>query len=325
MKKRFLAAAVAAAITLTAGVAMASPLQFDGDIDLHYRWNEYDSQTSEGARATFKLNALAALDAKTDLYARIAGQALTADHTGNDFYTTKYGNSVVSLDRFGFIFKEDNATFKVGRQGANIGATALLYSTEGKVGQYQGTLDGVSGSVKTGATDISFLAGKAKIGYDDGAIEDNNLYAIHAGYNPTSKLTVGATYATFDPKEAGEDTTKHWAVDASYALGKANLFGEYTKSDVDTNNKAYAIGTGYTFDAKNSFSVIYSNVELNGDINGYTDFDPNGKGLYYSYNHKLSKDTTLNVFYKDMKTVNDDNDPAGTKYNSFRTTVNYKF
>jgi hypothetical protein len=327
MKKRFLAAAVAAAITLTAGVAMAAPLQFDGDIDLHYRWNDDDtSGTSEGARATFKLNALAAIDAKTDLYARIAGQALTADNTGADFYTTKYGNSVFAFDRYGVIFKGDNTNFKVGRQGANIGATALLYSTEGKVGQYQGTLDGVSGSVKTGATNISFLAGQVKIGDGDGLVSKGDLYSVHAGYNPTKSLTVGATFANLNPDAAGDDSTNHWAVDASYGIGKANLFGEYTQSDVDTENKAFAVGAGYTFDAKNSFSVIYSKVEAAGDIAAMTDFDPNGKGLYYSYNYKFSKDTTLNVFYKDMKTVSATDDvDAGNKYNSFRTTINYKF
>lgn len=323
MKKRLLAAAVAATITLTAGVVMASPVQFNGDVDLHYRWNDDDaSGKTEGGRATFKLNATQALDANTDFYLRLAGQALTADHTGNDFDQDHYGDSsAFALDRFGFIFKGDNATYTVGRQGAVVGATALLWNTDGKIGNYSGTIDGVNAKIKSGVTDLTILGGKVNADKD---VADGNIYALHAGYSPTKALTVGATYAKVDGDFLGVDLdTSHWAVDASYALGKATVFGEYTQSDADDLNKAVAFGTNYAFDAKNSFSVTYSKVQVAGDMALQTDFDNNGKGIYYSYNHKVSKDTTVNVFYKDMKYV--DGADAGEKYNSFRTTVNYKF
>lgn len=322
MKKQLLAAAVAASITLSVGVAMASPLQFDGDVNLQYRWNEFGSTKDDGAISTFRLNATAALGAKTDFYARLAGQALTGGDTGGaDFRTDKYGSNVLSLDRFGFVFKPDATTsVKLGRQGLNIGATALLYSTEGKIGNYAGTIDGVTAKVKSGVTDITLTAGERTTLDSDGI--DQKIYAIHAGYNPTSNLTVGATFAraAYDVDGVGSDSTNHWAVDASYQLGKANLFGEYTKSNFDVQNKAFAVGTSYAFDSKNSFSAIYSKVEAMGDIAGMTDFDPAGKGMYYSYNHKISKDTNLNIFYKDMETV-----AGGVDYSSFRTTVNYKF
>ena len=321
MKKRFLAAAVAATITLTAGVAMASPLQFDGDVSLHYRWNDSDvTGKTEGGITTFRLNATAALDKNVDFYARLAGQALTADKVGADFNTDHSGSSVFSFDRFGFDVHNDKASYKIGRQGLNVGATALLYSTEGKVDNYSGTIDGVSAKVKSGATDLSFVAGATN--WDTATEADANIYAFHAGYNPTAKLTVGATYAKYDSDVAAE-TSDHWAVDASYQLGKANLFGEYSQSDADDQNKAFVVGTGYSFDAKNSFSVMYSKVEDAADIHKMTDFDPNGKGLYYSYNHKFTKDTSLNVFYKDMEDVSGAD--AGKGNTSFRTTVSYKF
>ncbi|MEG6585058.1 porin [Dendrosporobacter sp. 1207_IL3150] len=318
MKKRLIAAAVAATVTLSMGVAMASPIQFDGDITTQYRWSE-DSKAlnlkSEGNITTFKLNATAALNEKTDFYARLAGQVLTADEVGADFRTDLYGSSILSLDRFGFVLKGDNATYKIGRQGANVGATALLYSTEGKIGNYSGTIDGVTANVKSGVTDINVLAGKVSTHDTDGI--DAKLYSLHAGYQPTKNLTVGATFAKADYDVV---STNHWAVDASYQLGKANVFGEYTKSDVDLENAAFAVGTSYAFDNKNSLAVIYSKVEAFGDIAAMTDFDPQGKGIYYSYNHKISNDTNLNIFYKDMEGVY-----TGDKYNSFRTTVNYKF
>lgn len=328
MKKRLLAAAVAATITLTAGVAMASPLQFDGDVSLHYRWDDNDLHgKTEGGIATFRLNATAALDKNVDLYARLAGQALSADQYGEDFNKDHYGSSAFAFDRFGFILKGDNATYKIGRQGLNVGATALLYSTEGKIANYSGTIDGVSANVKSGVTDLSFAAGKVNL--LDSAGYDANIYTLHAGYNPTDKLTVGTTFAKADYDISGgpSEDTNHWAVDASYQLGKATIFGEYAKSDADELNKAFVVGTGYAFDAKNSFSVAYSKVEDFADIRpAQTDFDPHGKGLYYSYTHKITKDTTWNVFYKDMEKIeNIGDDAAGTNYSSFRTTVTYKF
>lgn len=325
MKKRLLAAAVAATITLTAGVVMASPLQFDGDVSLHYRWDDNDVHGSkEAGISTFHLNATAALDKNVDLYARIAGQALSADQYGEDFNKDHYGSSVFAFDRFGFVLKGNNSNVTIGRQGASIGATALLYNSEPKVGNYAGTFDGVKANVKAGVTDLSLLGGK--VDFNDsivGGSTERNIYAIHAGYNPTNKLNLGATYAVNDPD--GADKTNHWAVDASYGLGKATVFGEYTQSDADELDTAFVFGTSYAFDAKNSFAVMYSKVENNGDMGSMTDFDPNGKGLYYSYTHKLSKDTTWNVFYKDMETVTAGDDPAGTGYSSFRTTVTYKF
>jgi hypothetical protein len=321
MKKRFLAAAVAATITLTAGVAMASPLQFDGDLTFQYRWNDYDVKAKdEGGIATFRLNATAALNQNVDFYARLAGQALTADEVGADFNTNHNGSSVFSFDRFGFNVHSNNTSYKIGRQGLNIGATALLYSTEGKVDNYSGTIDGVSAKVKSGVTDLSFVAGATN--WDTATEADANIYAFHAGFNPSSNLTLGATYAKYDSDIAAE-TTNHWAVDASYQLGKANLFGEYSQSDADDQNKAFVVGTSYAFDAKNSFAAMYSKVEAAGDMNQMTDFDPNGKGMYYSYNHKFTKDTSLNIFYKDMEDVSGTN--AGKGNTSFRTTVSYKF
>ncbi|QJW47006.1 hypothetical protein HA075_15000 [bacterium BFN5] len=283
MKKRLLAAAVAATITLSMGVAMAAPVEFDGSAQVHYRWNDHDVDgTSESAKSTFLLNAKAALDDNLDVYARFATQRLHAGYSSSDFSTDHYGDTVSTIDRYGIVVKGKDSTFKIGRQGATIGATALLYSTEGYIGSYMGAIDGVSGSAKIGVTDLGFVAGK-----EDG--NDNKVYALHASFQPAEAWTTGATVAKYDVDAA--DATNYWAVDAAYAQGKVGYFAEYAKSDADTKNKAYVIGASYTFDAKNSFSANYNKVEEYGAMGnraGWTDFDGHGKGMYYSYNYKIT-------------------------------------
>ncbi|MDD4599674.1 MAG: porin [Negativicutes bacterium] len=320
MKKRLLAAAVAAAMAMSMGVVMAAPVEFDGSAQVHYRWNDSDANgTSESARSTFLLNAKLALDANTDLYARFATQRLHAGLSSADFRASATRDSISTIDRFGVILKGDNVTYNLGRQGATIGATALLYSTEGYIGSNMGSIDGVSASTKLGATNLNFIAG-VENGYNNYNVggPDNKVYSVHGSYNPAKNWTVGGTLARYDVD--GGDTTNHWALDAAFNQGKVGYFAEYTKSNADDNNQAYVLGASYAFDAKNSFSAMYSKVEANGDMGGWTDFDPSGKGMYYSYNHKLTQDTTFNVFYKDMEEVH------GTdNYNSFRTTVTYKF
>lgn len=315
MKKRLLAAAVAATFTLSMGVAMAAPVDISGSAQVHYRWNDSDTKgTTESAKSTFLLNAKTALDANTDIYARFATQRVHAGDSSADFSTGHYGDTVTTIDRYGVILKTKDATFNIGRQGATIGATALLYSTEGYIGSYMGSVDGVSASAKLGVTDLGLVAGK-----EDGT--DNKVYGLHASFKPAEAWTTGATVAKYDVD--GADATNYWAVDAAYAQGKVGYFAEYAKSDADIKNKAYVVGASYTFDAKNSFSANYNKVEENGamgDRGGWTDFDGHSKGMYYSYNYKITPDTTFNVFYKDMK---DTNNNAGS--NSFRTTVTYKF
>lgn len=312
MKKRLLAAALAASLTLSMGAAMAAPVDFDGSATLHYRWDDSDANgREESAKGTFLLNAKTALNENTDLYARFATQRIHAGDGSADFKTSHYGDTVTTVDRYGVIIKGDNSSFNIGRQGATIGATGLLYSTEGYLGSYMGSIDGLNAVAKVGATDLGLIAGK-----ENGT--DNKVYGLHASFSPAEAWTLGGTLAKYD--KDGADTSNYWAVDAAYNHGKAGYFAEFAKSDADSKNKAIALGTSYAFDDKNSFSAIYSKVEANGDMGGWTDFDAHGKGMYYSFNHKITEDTTFNVFYKDMKDTN-----SNEAYNSFRTTVSYKF
>ncbi|MEG6586078.1 hypothetical protein [Dendrosporobacter sp. 1207_IL3150] len=312
MKKRLLAAAVAASMTLSIGVAMAAPVEFDGSAEVHYQWDDSDNDgKSEGARNTVILNAKTALDDNTDFYARLAAQRYHGDDITADFNTDNGRKSIMTIDRFGFIIKGTDVTYTLGRQGGTIGSTALLYSTDGNIGSSSNLLDGLSATAAVGVTELSFLAGKE-------TVDDNKVYSVRAAYQPAADWTVGATLAKYSA--GGAASTNHWAVDTAYTKGNTTYFGEYTKSDADTDNKAFVVGVSYDLNDKNSFSVNYSKVEVMSDINESTDFDNGYKGVSFGYDYKFRPNTTLSLAYKDMKAID-----GSDKFNSLETTLNYAF
>lgn len=319
MKKRLLASAIAASLLLSAGVALASPeIKLNGDLLAQQRWNTADGAKSEnGGKFTLRLNASAALSAKTDVYARIAAQTLTGSKLvgAADFNTRNdTQDNIATFDRFGFIFKDNNGwSYNLGRQTGFVGGLGLLYSTDGYLGKDMGAFDGLKINGKSGVTNLELFGGKEwKAGDKQG-----NIYALHASYNPAPAWTLGATLASSD---YSGDSLTYYAGDAAYEVGKATFLGEFGKSNASNNNKAFTLGTSYKFDEKNSGYMFYSKVEKSADISGWTDFDPAGKGMYYGWDHKINKETTFSLFYKDMKAIED-----GSKYTSFRTTISYKF
>lgn len=329
--KKTLASAVALCILATAGVAAASELKVDGDVNLHYRWNTADgSPDMDGSRVLFRLNATAAMSKDFDFYARYAYEGLGGDKgTGGlaDFNQDYYGATSASVvDRFGIIYKNPAGyTVKIGRQGATIGGTALLYSTEGYLGINTGAIDGVSVNAKSGVTTIDVVAGNE---WNSGTTingtdynKNNGVYGLRASFSPVKDWTVGGTLAQFRPS-VGDDRN-FYAVDAAYSLGKATFAGEYASSNADAQNRAYDLGVSYKFDNKVSASVTNFRVEKNGNIDAWTDFDSNQKGMYYSANYNFTKTTSFNVFYKSNQII--DGADAGKNNTSFRTTLTYKF
>ena len=327
MKKRLLAAAVAAMITLSAASVFAAPnVETNGDIKLHYRWNTSDipaDDDKEGGKFWLRLNVKAQLDDKTDAYVRFAYQKLTADYIGADFnqeYPNYDKDSATSLDRFGVVYKDKGWTYNVGRQGATIGGVATLFSTEGYMGIRMGAVEGVSITGKSGSTDIKFIGGRL---WDDRSANKDKIYALQASYSPAKDLTVGAVLGKYNYADATKEDTNHWAVNTAYTVGKATYLAEYAKSNAKDSDTAYVFGATYAFDKKNSAYAFYSRVEANGDMGGWTDFDNNQKGLYLGYDYVIDKDTTFSLFYKDMTYISGLD--KGKDNTSFRTTVTYKF
>lgn len=334
MKKKALSAALAAAFVLTtAGTVFADPVEFNGKITYQHRENTADgSDDISTNRWQFFLNGTAPEVAKNiDLYFRIAGEKFK--ESGRDFEVfpgqDKNDRSVFALDQFGFNYKNAGWNYKLGRQSSLIGATGIIYDSTSGIGKHI-FADGLTITGKTGATNVTVAALEDDGFYNDG----KKIYYASASFKPAEKLTLGGTFAratdNFDLGEGADGTKKDlnlWAVNAAYDINsKVNVYGEYVKSNADTDDKAYAFGGSYSFDSKNSFWAAYSRVETNANIRSSgnsivaTTFDDSGKGMYYGFDHQFDKTTGLSFFYKDMKDI-----ASGDNYTSFRTTVTYKF
>ncbi|MDF2635206.1 MAG: hypothetical protein K0R78_2080 [Pelosinus sp.] len=310
--KKIITAALAAAMVLTTGAVFAAPVEFDGQVKTQYRAQTRDNEAdTTGGIFSFRLNAKTALSNNVDLFARFAAQSLSGDHIGADFNKDKYGTNVVVIDQYGFILKDNGFQYKIGRQGLSISPTALLYSSEGYIGDKHGLFDGVVATGKSGVTSLQVVAGQGDIDNKD------RVYSIHASYSPAKDWTVGGTVATSNPN-VGSDRT-YWGTDVQYATGKANFVADYLKSDEDTKNDAIVLGVSYAFDNKNTLSAYAHRTGSNSHI--YTDWDPGEKGMYYIYNHAFDKTTALNLLYKD----NTKKESDATANTSFRATVSYKF
>lgn len=335
MKKSLLATAVAAAMVLSTSAVFAAeaadpaPVTIDGNVFVQYRNNTDDSKTIDKKvnKTGITLNFNKDLGGGWDAYAR----ASLESGTTNDFSKT-YGNGQyeTSIDQFGFKYTNGDNQAVIGRQGTMVGATGLFYDLTGKFGRHSET-DGINYTGKNDA--LSYKATIVQEDWDYGGstgVSKNKLYAAHIGYNFTPDFVLGTTFAKYNLDKnssyQGLDTGKDsnlWAVNTAYTFDKATISAEYGKTNYDLNNKAYDFGIAYNFDEKNSISATYFKVEDNGDINHNTTFDPNAKGMYYSYTHVFNKSTNLNFFYDDAKYVDGPN--ADKNYTSFRTTINYKF
>lgn len=318
MKKSMIMALVAAFVLSIAGSAFAAPITFDGMVSIQYRENTYSNAPDFNNTITkFVLNGKApAFGDNVDLYFRLGAEKVSEAGSGRDFvqFPGSDTKSAFALDQFGFVYKNAGWNYKIGRQDTTLGATALLYNNDFFVGKHIFN-DGITITGKSGVTDLKVVAVQEER-YADSS--DNKLYALAASYKPADKWTLGATVARYD-MVAGA-ASNHYAVNVGYDCGKASFFGEYAKSDADVSNKAYDFGMSYSFDKKNAAYAIYHRTEANGDIGGMTDFDNGEKGMYYGFNHKFDKTTTLKFFYKDNTSIANSNDNT-----SFRTTLVYSF
>lgn len=311
MQKRLLAAAIAAMVSLSTGIAMANPVQLDGSASYQFRQDKVDGYKDNGSKYTVILNAKTNIEQNLDVYARLGAQGSTVA----DFADYKTGgNFAADVDQFGLAYNNAGFAYKLGRQDATVGATALLYNDNFMVGK-NAFVDGLTVSGKSGVTDLKAIA----VQEDNVGANDNKLYALSASYSPAQNWIVGATLAKYDNK-ATDVTTNHYALNAAYTTGKATIFGEYAKSDASDQNKAYDMGVSYNLDSNNTIGVGYVKVEANGDIGGHTDFDNNEKGIHYSFNHRVNDNSSVGVTYKANKELGTNIDKS-----SLRATVNYNF
>ena len=356
MKKNLLAIISSTLIIFTSAPAMAAtPIEFHGDIQYHFRVNNDDSllypvtdwspeataghhtwgipKHTTSSKYTLHLNATSKLSDDVSAYARVSAQTYNGDNNTADYFVPTYKSGEVSLDRFGIIFKDKNdITYNIGRQAPGIGATKLILS-DWSVGDYMHAVDGISISGISGVTSYQLLAGDLKFwNYSNNITGNNQVYSGHVSYSPITDLTVGATSARFVPSSAYANDPFSTAfpsqsmsfngMNASYNLGKLNLTAEYFKSSAEKYNRAYVARASYSINPKNSVSVAYGDVQQQASI--LCDIDAGGKGIYYGYNRDLGNGMWFNLNYNDMK-WSDGNSAVGKKYNSLRMTLGYGF
>ncbi|MEN6566163.1 MAG: porin, partial [Veillonellales bacterium] len=246
MKKIFPIMLMGLMICLTPA-AFADPVQLTGDVLVKYEKDTASgSPDVSGTMSTIRLKATTELGDGWSLYARLGAQHATEPELA-DYNTAAYRDgkkSVIGLDQFGLTYTRDHMVYKIGRQDATVGTTALLYSrSDSNVGKHY-FVDGISAAGKVGAMDISALFAQ-----EDNAGSDNNrIYAIRTGYSPRDDFNFGLTLGRYHYD--GGENTNHWAVDGTRSFGKHSLTAEYAKSNSSNENKAYAATWNYNCDAK---------------------------------------------------------------------------
>lgn len=328
MKKSLVSLLVVLFTLSIAMVAMASPVTLDGSASVQYRHNSHNQWPNpagnDGDSGNFTkliINGQTKLDSNFKLYARFGMQGVSnMNAQPADFNTSAYsGDYAAAIDQYGLIYSNGGFTYKLGRQDATIGGTALLYNNNFMVGK-NAFVDGISITGKTGVVSVKAIAAKENGSGFNGADNNanNKILAISASTNINKDLVVGTTVARYNTDNGN---TNHYALNAAYNYGKATFSGEVAKSNAATDNKAYDVGVNYQFNPKVSAFMTYVRVEANGDMGGKTDFENDMKGIHYGAAYNFTKDTTMDVFVINDKGISD----KTQKYSSIRTTLTVKF
>jgi hypothetical protein len=303
---------------LAAPVAYAGPVTITGEATVKYERDTMQGDPDvSGTMSTIKLNAEAELGSGLSLFGRLAAQRATQPGLA-DFNPAAYAantKSVVALDQFGLLYKADNLTYKLGRQGVAIGTEALLFKRDDDgVGKHV-FVDGLTVDGKIGAVDFAAYAVRED---NESGNTRGKLYAVRTGYSPTEKLNWGLTLGRYQNEAAGN--TNHWAVDGKYEIDKHSFSAQYTKSSANADNKGYVMNWTYDFDGKTAVSLIAFRMEANGAMGGQSEFDGDNRGFYYGLTHKLSEAASLELVYKDQRQISD-----GRKNSKFEAAMSYTF
>lgn len=318
MKKIIAIIVTGVSLSIASMAFAAEPLTFSGDVSIKYeRDTGSGSENASGTMSTFKLMGEADLGHGWSLYTRFGAQHATqpvlADYNTDGAYKSDK-KSVAALDQFGFNYKEGDLAYRLGRQDVAVGTTALLYSrADTNIGQ-RNFVDGLTVSGPVGIVDLSAVVARE----DNPGSQDNKIYAVRTGFNPTQRLNWGLTLGRYQDSENGN--TNHWAVDGTYSFGNHSWTAEYAKSNSNTDNKAYAAVWNYSFDDKTAAYITSFRVETNGDMGKQSDFDNGNKGIYYGVNYKFSDADGVEVVYKDQKIISD-----GQKNRKFEATYTHSF
>lgn len=306
MKKRLLAAAVAAMVTLSANAALAFPLDVTGDFRLQGRSIDdkiagADRLDDSWFQLRSRLNFSGEVDKDTTFFGRFSSRNnLGGEQTGNG----------ASFDQYGVKINSGDWKLSIGRQAVNLGQGIVISTGSDAVG-VDNKFDGLVASTKSGVVDFNVIAGKTNDASSGSKVSE--WYGFDASTKLSDKVTAGASFASLRPDNG--ESAKIWAVNTAARLSKeVSLNAEYAKSDADSDNRAYFVAGTYSKN-KDSFTVQYNNVEglavdqYNSGIGavaypfagvGLNQADAGYKGLTYVYSHNIKQNLSAHVIYMDL-------------------------
>ena len=317
MRKFIVPALVASFILSVHCVAMASPVfNFNGDVRLEARGQDNKNAAGDQLekRSFWQYRTRVNFEGIADEQTTFFGRFSVRNEMGG-----KSNASNGNFDQYGVKLTADDWTFKIGRQAVFLGQGTIINTGTDAV-NWDNKFDGLVASSKLGNVDANFIGGKTNddlgIGY---SIE---WYGFDAASRISDHFTLGTSYAHYKPaSNSGVPGTDLYGVNFVYnPTSQLSLNGEYVKSDLDTNNKAYFVSGTYSSD-KDIFSVQYQKVERNavdpnnsgigancypfGNSSLYED-TTGYKGMTYYYKHNMTKIASYHLIYMDLKGTSSD-------------------
>jgi hypothetical protein len=301
MKKRLLAAAILASLTLSTAIAFAAP-EISGDAQLLTQKNDGGSTYTD---VRLRLNADADLGDGIYAHGRIMG----------------IDESIRNYDRAGTGSKGANVNMEQLYLGAKVGATDLkvgrqpLFIGNGMLADVNG-IQGVS--LGTSAGDINALG---FIGRSDEPAGPRDTVAFNLG-TKVEDVNLGVGYMTTN--DAQEN--KYLSFNADTKLtDKVVLSADYVKN-TEAEADGYLVKATFGQVAKKgdfNYALSYRNIE-DGAVDG--DWVTNGayadsKGFRVAANYKVTDNATLSV-YQDITKKNSD---SSEKPNQARLELNVNF
>ena len=183
-----IAAIIMAGLFITTAPVAAAPVEITGSTSVKYEViNQADAPLEPNTMYTITLKGTKNIAPGLSVYARLGAQHVNQPgFMDSDYTLSAYPpdtTTVAAIDQYGLLYKKGNLAFNLGRQAANIGTTAILYSRADTNIGINAFVEGLSINGKVGAMDIFAIAAQENSLWTP----NNSLYALRGGYNLSKK------------------------------------------------------------------------------------------------------------------------------------------
>ena len=277
MKKKLLAAAVLAALTISTSSIFAAAPAFSGDARIEY-------QKNSGADKTITNRIRLAMDNQIDNNIYLHGRMIMNNNMDVNGASSSTADNTVKFEQGYIGFKFDNADLKIGKQPVFVGHGLLA------------DVNGVSGAK------LSTTFDKASFSAFSGKDASESVTALDLGTS-IGDWNVGASY--LDKGDA------YYGINASTKVApNAVLNMEYVKNN-DQKASGYWAEVKFGKAVKKGdfdYSLAYVNIADKAVDSGYVTEDhfANSKGFRATAHYAVSNNSTLTVYQDLFKQASDD-------------------